>query len=103
MTVRGFDLDLLVDASRNTTTSRTRRSAQQRAAYDSVRRVLRRGALWTAFLMVLPGLLSSEPVGNALMGAAFGATVTGVAALGAYAWRSYLVPYRHVRSLIERG
>lgn len=104
MTVRGMELELLGHAQRTTTTP-TRpagTSAQERATYAAVRTVVRHGALWTALLMVLPGLLSSDPVGNALTGAALGLTLTAVAALGTYAWRSYLGPYRHVRSLIQR-
>lgn len=51
--------------------------------------------------MVLPGLLSSDPVGNGLTGAAIGYTATALAAAGTYLGLAYLVPYRRVRSAVH--
>lgn len=63
--------------------------------------MLRGGVTWTAVLMVLPGLLSSRPVENALLGLAVGLSATLVAAFGLYTWVSYVVPYRRIRSMVE--
>ena len=63
------------------------RIAQERDARASAAAALRRGATWTATLMILPGLLSSRPVENSLTGAVAGLSATLLIALGRYAWR----------------
>ena len=78
-------------------------SALECAARAATRRTLARGTVCTLLLMVLPGLLSSEPVGNGLTGAVVGLSVTVVAALGVYVAHCYVAPYLRVRRMITAG
>lgn len=63
--------------------------------------MLRRGVTWTAVLMVLPGMLSSRPAENSLLGLAVGLSATLVTAFGLYTWESYVVPYWRIRSMVD--
>lgn len=51
--------------------------------------------------MGIPGLLSSRPVENSLIGLAVGLSATLVVALGFYTWVSYVAPYRRIRSMVD--
>jgi hypothetical protein len=77
--------------------------ARERQARECATHIVRSGSAGTTLLMVLPGLLSSNPVENSLTGATVGLPTTLLVAAGAYFWRSYLVPYWHIRTLIRDG
>jgi hypothetical protein len=66
----------------------------ERRALASAWGVLRFGTTVTVLLMVLPGLLSPDPVANSLIGAVVGLSATAVVAFAAYVWVAYVEPWR---------